>query len=245
MLRKGFTLIELLIVITIIAILAGAAIPYVQDYIEDARLAKARADLGELRNAIIRYETERGKMFDPVAEGLTVQEFQKLLVGPYLQGALSDPWGSPYYFSHDASMVFSAAEDRDIDTNIIALDVRPPMAPVRAWWLDVDKDGSANAGDYIDVKFTRPIGAFGAIGDWVLSAGAWDTTLVPVVHPLKGDNWARFTLADTGTLEVKAGYDITVAVAVTDTAALNDAGFAAPPTAQGSLQTPVIIKAAQ
>ncbi|MBI3037584.1 prepilin-type N-terminal cleavage/methylation domain-containing protein, partial [bacterium] len=32
-LRKGFTLIELLIVVTIIAILAGAAIPYVQDYI--------------------------------------------------------------------------------------------------------------------------------------------------------------------------------------------------------------------
>jgi len=41
LMKKGFTLIELLIVITILAILAGAAVPYVQDYVEDARIAAA------------------------------------------------------------------------------------------------------------------------------------------------------------------------------------------------------------
>jgi prepilin-type N-terminal cleavage/methylation domain-containing protein len=88
MLRKGFTLIELLIVITIIAILAGAAVPYVQDYIEDARLSKARADLGELRNAIIRWETENGRSFGFASDGTTpldADAFQDQLVGPYLQ----------------------------------------------------------------------------------------------------------------------------------------------------------------
>jgi prepilin-type N-terminal cleavage/methylation domain-containing protein len=63
LMKKGFTLIELLIVITIMAILAGAAVPYVQDYVEDARIAKCREDLGELRNAIMRYEVERNKLF--------------------------------------------------------------------------------------------------------------------------------------------------------------------------------------
>ena len=84
--RKGFTLIELLIVITIMAILAGAAVPYVQDYVEDARIAKCREDLGELRNAIMRYEVERNKLFDPSAEGLATDTWQQLLIGPFLVG---------------------------------------------------------------------------------------------------------------------------------------------------------------
>ena len=76
--KKGFTLIELLIVITIMAILAGAAVPYVQDYVEDARIAKAREDLGELRNAIMRYEVERGKLFDPANDGVGADEAERL-----------------------------------------------------------------------------------------------------------------------------------------------------------------------
>ncbi|MBP5470947.1 MAG: prepilin-type N-terminal cleavage/methylation domain-containing protein, partial [Candidatus Riflebacteria bacterium] len=106
--KKGFTLIELLIVITILAILAGAAVPYVQDYVEDARIAKCREDLGELRNAIMRYEVERNKLFDPENDGVgttaaeKLKNWQQMLVGPFLTQALTDPWGRPYYFSHAA-----------------------------------------------------------------------------------------------------------------------------------------------
>ena len=155
--RKGFTLIELLIVITIMAILAGAAVPYVQDYVEDARIAKCREDLGELRNAIMRYEVERSKLFDPKAEGKELTDWQSLLVGPFLTQALTDPWGRPYYFSNAASIVFSAAEDGDKNTNIISVDCRPAMAPTRAWWYDIDRNGAMSKGDYIDIKFTRPV----------------------------------------------------------------------------------------
>ena len=162
--KKGFTLIELLIVITILAILAGAAVPYVQDYVEDARIAKCREDLGELRNAIMRYEVERNKLFDPVKDGVgandaeKLKNWQQMLIGPFLTQALTDPWGRPYYFSNAASMVFSGAEDGDKDTNIISVDVRPAMAPTRAWWYDIDRNGAVSKGDYVDVKFTRPLG---------------------------------------------------------------------------------------
>ena len=215
--RKGFTLIELLIVITILAILAGAAVPYVQDYVEDARIAKCREDLGELRNAIMRYEVERNKLFDPANDGVgtgpaeKLTNWQQLLVGPFLTQALTDPWGRPYYFSHAASMVFSGAEDGDKNTNIISVDVRPAMAPTRAWWYDVDRNGAVTEKDYVDIKFTRPIGTLanlasleisstgaegtwaamsdGAANDGIISAHETDSKCDPV-HP-KGQNWMR------------------------------------------------------
>ena len=213
--RKGFTLIELLIVITIMAILAGAAVPYVQDYVEDARIAKAREDLGELRNAIMRYEVERGKLFDPVKEGKGIDDWQTLLVGPFLTNALTDPWGRPYYFSHACSMVFSAAEDGDKNTNIISVDCRPAMAPTRAWWYDIDRNGRVSTNDYIDVKFTRPIGQLAitalkicatssyreltAADADVLTSGACAN-----VHP-KGQNWVRLQIGATPGADLMAG----------------------------------------
>ena len=216
--RKGFTLIELLIVITIMAILAGAAVPYVQDYVEDARIAKCREDLGELRNAIMRYEVERNKLFDPAAEGLATDTWQQLLIGPFLTQALTDPWGRPYYFSNFASMVFSAAEDGDKNTNIISVDCRPAFAPTRAWWYDVDRNGSMTEGDYIDVKFTRPVGAPFDVDN--IAVGATTTTSVEKlsatdatlenfatngnIHP-KGANWIRLNVVGTHMDALMAG----------------------------------------
>ena len=224
--RKGFTLIELLIVITIMAILAGAAVPYVQDYVEDARIAKAREDLGELRNAIMRYEVERGKLFDPANDGVgedapaKLTNWQQMLVGPFLTQALTDPWGRPYYFSHAASMVFSAAEDGDKNTNIISVDCRPAMAPTRAWWYDVDRNGAVTANDYVDIKFTRPIGTFADLSSLEISqtGAAWGamsdgagadgiickTDKCDPVHP-KGQNWMRITVGTNATSTFMAG----------------------------------------
>ena len=206
--RKGFTLIELLIVITIMAILAGAAVPYVQDYVEDARIAKCREDLGELRNAIMRYEVERSKLFDPVNEGKPLADWQQLLVGPFLTQALTDPWGRPYYFSNAASIVFSAAEDGDKNTNIISVDCRPAMAPTRAWWYDIDRNGAMSENDYIDIKFTRPVSidfapnllnlcatsAQSVVTD-MGSAGCTPETAFDTagIHP-KGLNWVRLNV---------------------------------------------------
>jgi type II secretion system protein G len=251
MLRKGFTLIELLIVITIIAILAGAAVPYVQDYIEDARLSKARADLGELRNAIIRWETENGRSFGFASDGTTplaADAFQDQLVGPYLQNALTDPWGTPYYFSNEASIVYSAAQDRDPQTNRIEVPFRPNFAPTRASWVDANPNGRADDGDEIKIKFTRSVQAPGGIGNYTFvdTTGNFDTSTVTV--DANDDRFIVITLADTGSLDVRAGRDnLLVSSAVTDYSdtAVDANSLSLGITAQGAADVPVLLKAAQ
>jgi general secretion pathway protein G len=162
MLRKGFTLIELLIVITIIAILAGAAIPYVQDYVEDARISRAKSDMDEIRSALIRYELDRGTAY--------VGSSTASLVGPYLDKAPIDPWGVPYRISATSSIVFTYGPNRDTDyddlSSAVGLagssgddiprDFRPPLSLSKAYWVDVDKSGSLTVNDKIKVRFTRP-----------------------------------------------------------------------------------------
>lgn len=59
--RKGFTLIELVVVIAILGILAGIAIPRFMDSIETARGAKLLADLRSIESAGTVYYTKNGK----------------------------------------------------------------------------------------------------------------------------------------------------------------------------------------
>lgn len=59
--RKGFTLIELVVVIAILGILAGIAIPRFMDSIEIARGAKLLADLRSIESAGTVYYTKNGK----------------------------------------------------------------------------------------------------------------------------------------------------------------------------------------
>ena len=278
--KKGFTLIELLIVITILAILAGAAVPYVQDYVEDARIAKCREDLGELRNAIMRYEVERNKLFDPANDGVgadadaKLKNWQQMLVGPFLTQALTDPWGRPYYFSNAASMVFSGAEDGDKNTNIISVDVRPAMAPTRAWWYDIDRNGSVTEGDYVDIKFTRPLGAKAEAGLAIAATNTYrimntggytDGTIIDdgacdPVHP-KGQNWIRITVGNNPGPDFMAGSLICATQSkffdASEGSAGSDAGIyntkiaaeklfnEVPNTASAAVNVPVSIKAAQ
>ena len=159
MLKKGFTLIELLIVITIIAILVGAALPYVQDYVFEARLSRARTDLNEIRNALIRYETETEKSYN--ATGTMP------LVGTYLEKHLIDPWGNPYYVATESSIVFSFGPNNTEGTlpadleadgypgDLISTEFRPPLALVRAYWLDQNNNGIVDDADQILLRFTR------------------------------------------------------------------------------------------
>lgn len=62
MFKKGFTLIELLIVIAIIAILTGVAVPYYNDYIYDSRTSVLQNNLAAIRKAInqFRGDNQRG-----------------------------------------------------------------------------------------------------------------------------------------------------------------------------------------
>ncbi len=58
---KGFTLIELAVVLAIIAILAAILTPMVTNYLEQARVARAQADLRTNADAIKLYQRDTGR----------------------------------------------------------------------------------------------------------------------------------------------------------------------------------------
>lgn len=58
--HRGFTLIELMIVVVIVAILGGIALPSYQDHVVSSRRADAQGALMGLSQAMERYYTERG-----------------------------------------------------------------------------------------------------------------------------------------------------------------------------------------
>lgn len=146
--RQGFTLIELLIVVTIIAILAGAAVPYVQDYVDQARNGRAKADIDEIKRALMLYEVQYGRY-----QSQTIAS----LVGPFLTRNLPDPWGNSYVVSDASSTVYSLGADGTPDTgDEVSAEFRPRMAVTRVNFIDRDGDGVPSNGDLLALKVCRP-----------------------------------------------------------------------------------------
>ncbi len=233
--KKGFTLIELLIVITIIAILAGAAIPYVQQYVEDGRYARAKQDLDEIRNALVRFETDRGVPYtDP---GISP------LVGPYLSKAMADPWGGSYLVTTNASKVSSSGPDGVANNgDDVAESYRPPLALTKAFWEDSNQNGVVDNGDGLILKFSRPtdktwVGGVPAIGDLTFTGACVLAGITVVVADwTNNDQQVRVDLTNITTPFV-AGKD-TVEFSAGGAAKILDGGGAAVKTG-----SPVPIKA--
>jgi general secretion pathway protein G len=81
-LANGFTLVELMVVMLIIAILAGIAIPAYVSSIRAAREAVLREDLHVLRDAIDSYTNDKDK---------APQSLDDLVSGGYLKALPVDP----------------------------------------------------------------------------------------------------------------------------------------------------------
>jgi len=97
--RRGFTLLEVVIVLMILGLLAALVAPQVLGRTDDAKQAKAAADLAALTHALERHRLARGA-YPTTDEGLDA-----LLASASLDALPSDPWGNAYVY-------FAAADGR-------------------------------------------------------------------------------------------------------------------------------------
>lgn len=122
-LQRGFTLVEILLVVVIIGILAGLIATRLSGKAEDARVARARADVsGSLSLALDLFEQDTGR-YPTTEEGLAALVTDPGIPGwkrSYIKGELkNDPWDTPYVYSSDDQgdyVLFSAGPDRQPDT---------------------------------------------------------------------------------------------------------------------------------
>ena len=98
--RSGFTLIEIILVVVIIGILAGIAIPKLGGTSEKAMIAQAQANITALSMAIQEYEIMNGDY--PASLDALLDESKG---GPYMEKKVipTDPWGNPYQYAAPGS----------------------------------------------------------------------------------------------------------------------------------------------
>lgn len=136
--NKSFSLIELLIVVTIIAVLTGAALPFVGEYLEQSKVSKAKNDLDEISRAINAFEVTTGTAYSDTTGNV--------LKGRFLQKLPIDPWGTPYGFASaveaNGATVYSSGPDHIAGTvDDITVSYKGPLAIVSAKWQDNNNDG--------------------------------------------------------------------------------------------------------
>src|SRR5438309_1170319 len=93
--RKGFTLIELMIVIAIIGVLAGIAVPNYQEARKKAQLKACWANQKTIAGAVEMYNLDKG-----TSEHDLTKIADELVKGGYLQNKVNDPGSGDSSFSH-------------------------------------------------------------------------------------------------------------------------------------------------
>lgn len=147
--KRAFTLIELLIIIAIIAILVGVAMPYYQDYIKQAKLTKAEHELQIIKEALIQHDT---------MEELPYKHNElRFLLGKYMQDLPRDPWDRDYQIDWVKGQVWSLGPDTESEYDDIVVEYKPPLTLLKATWLDLDNNNHISASDAIRLQFSRSI----------------------------------------------------------------------------------------
>ena len=154
--RQAFSLIELLIVVTIIAVLVGVALPYYQDYVKETRLTKAKHELDVIKQALIKHDTFEERPY--------IASDPRILLGKYLQDLPRDPWGRDYEVDWLKGQVRTLGPDHSLDRDDIIVDYKPPLALQKATWVDVDNNRQVSPGDFLRLEFSRFLNASGTAG---------------------------------------------------------------------------------
>ena len=88
---RGFSLIEIMVVVVIMGMLAGAVAVGVNQYMDTAKINRAKSDIATIVDAVEKYNITKGG-YPSSNEGLSVIDFK--------QGTGKDPWGRPYGYNN-------------------------------------------------------------------------------------------------------------------------------------------------
>jgi general secretion pathway protein G len=84
--QLGFTLLELIVVLTLIGLLVGIALPAYRDATQRAKEATLREDLARMRGAIDEYHTDKGE-YPPALQDLVTSGYLRSLPVDPLTGS--------------------------------------------------------------------------------------------------------------------------------------------------------------
>jgi len=163
--KQGFSIIELLIVIAIISILLGVAVPYYNDYIYDARLNVLKQNVATFRNSVnqFRGDNVRGPFAVEVRKGGSVIHSDPLSNAADGSELVSGPIqmiGNPSVPTRRANIVYLQTAPVFIDpqSGISVPTANITVASPSAYFYDNDANGAFdfdpnNDDDYSDSEF--------------------------------------------------------------------------------------------
>jgi general secretion pathway protein G len=122
--QTGFTLIEIMVVVIIIGLLAAIVAPNVIGRVDDAQITRAKADIGQIENALKFYRldnfaypsSEQG--LDALVTRPNDPNIRNWKSGGYLDRVPKDPWGNPYLY-------LNPGNNGEIDIYTLGADGRP------------------------------------------------------------------------------------------------------------------------
>ncbi|MFZ5953414.1 MAG: prepilin-type N-terminal cleavage/methylation domain-containing protein [Candidatus Rifleibacteriota bacterium] len=162
--RKGFSLIELMVVLLVISTIMIFAVEEYIRHIEDAKIARAKADLDELVKSVRLYNIREGRNFRVAT--FTIGDLGNF-VGTYLEKEPSkDPWGNFYQHSPDLGVVFSPGPNGKADIlsetatgtidDIVVRYLPEGFFITHADYVDANLNNLIDFGDHIELRFSRP-----------------------------------------------------------------------------------------